>query len=778
MTLGLLGCVAGAAWIFWGGNLGPSVVGNSNFVGAIASIVSVGILIATYWRSQGPGADASITGWSTPALVGGLSTGEARALEYLASETLRHWGQQALFLRIRTPTPAAVAWRWARDEIAVPPMDLPKNIDLITNGKVELLREQLFSRLPAGRARIVILGGAGAGKTSAMILLLINLLEHRKPAETHPVPVWLSLGSWDPNKESVLDYAASIILRDYPGVASPVYGGSSVARKLIRAGLIMLCMDGLDEMPRGMRGLALIRINQDSTNLPIVLTSRSAEYEQALVNGRLHGAAVIELLPLTPSDAGEFLIRGQVGKNRVAWRRVAQHLVSHTDSVTARTLTTPLSVVLARDSFGYPNQPLPSALLNEQLYPTPDALLNYLVASFLSATFPSADERERSLHWLRWIASRLGEERDIAWWTIPTWLPQRQMRIARGTAGLVVGAILGSLAGGYAGNVAGGPADARLCAVIFGLGAALISGGLFAWGPPLKPEILAGFGAVGAGPRALSLRIPTLRQVLNLFTTIVVEFLRGCVWGFIIGGSVGAVIGEGFGLLHDILVVGTDVGALSTAPIAYAIIFCILGMLLGPLSGGIIRTTIGGLIGTMWSLFSVPLATSPLVTPDSVRRNQRRYQALTGIFAGIGIGLSLSVAITGLLAISWRYLTFNGGRQECLAEGFVHCGLGQGDIVKIAVAVGLAGGSILTIMLTFFDDLTLTSIVLFCTGNGRISFRALLKRAHAAGLLRQAGAVYEFRHYIFQTYLASKDEATETDPARVTTEGATEKGPQ
>lgn len=45
----------------------------------------------------------------------------------------------------------------------------------------------------------------------------------------------------------------------------------------------------------------------------VVLTSRPGEYRAALADGRLDGAAVIELLPVTIDDGAAFVLAGQLG---------------------------------------------------------------------------------------------------------------------------------------------------------------------------------------------------------------------------------------------------------------------------------------------------------------------------------------------------------------------------------------------------------------------------------------------------------------------------------
>jgi len=73
------------------------------------------------------------------------------------------------------------------------------------------LHDEVYARLPHGR--LVLIGGAGTGKTGAMILLLLAALAGRASLasdqrERVPVPVWLTLGGWDPVTTPLRKWAA------------------------------------------------------------------------------------------------------------------------------------------------------------------------------------------------------------------------------------------------------------------------------------------------------------------------------------------------------------------------------------------------------------------------------------------------------------------------------------------------------------------------------------------------------------------------------------------
>ena len=196
---------------------------------------------------------------------------------------------------IQTPAPVRVRWRWAPADVALPLEELAASPSLATDpnpilseadeptpisqvlssGVVTRLHDDLYARLHHGK--LVLLGGPGAGDR---ILMLIEALRHRERVandarERVPVPVWLTLGSWDPSAQGLRDWVTATINRDHPGLQRDF--GPSVAAQLFDSCRIALFLDGLDEMPDALRGQAIDRLTSQAAGLRMVITSRPEE---------------------------------------------------------------------------------------------------------------------------------------------------------------------------------------------------------------------------------------------------------------------------------------------------------------------------------------------------------------------------------------------------------------------------------------------------------------------------------------------------------------------
>ena len=392
------------------------------------------------------------------------------------------WRLEATGRRIVTPAPATVRWRWAANEVTVPRLevatspapgtgppplpDLGRPGELLATGVVTRLHDEVYARLPHGR--LVLIGGPGAGKTGAMILLLLAALDWRArltgdQRERVPVPVWLTLGGWNPATMSLRDWAVGAMDRDYPALRAPDYG-PDVAGELLRAGRLALFLDGLDEMPQGVRPLALKRVDEEARGLRVVVTSRPEEYRGAVQVARPDNTAVIELRPVRPRWAANYLLHEQTGPSRQRWEQVSAYLMRDPDSVAAQALDNPLTLSLARDT--YTSQD-PTVLTDSSRFPTVEAVREHLIDHFLITAYPSERERAHATWWLAWIAYHMGTSQDLRWWDIPTWIPRWKLRLTRVlVAGLAVGLAVAIASGltparGSYGQPAPGPALGR-----------------------------------------------------------------------------------------------------------------------------------------------------------------------------------------------------------------------------------------------------------------------------------------------------------------------------
>ncbi|WP_169316724.1 NACHT domain-containing protein [Actinacidiphila oryziradicis] len=245
-------------------------------------------------------------------------------------------------------------------------------------------------------ARLVVTGSPGGGKSVLALFLLIELSSHR--SETDPVPVRLSMAGWD------LQAAPS--LRDFlvQHLVHNLDQPPKRAELLVRHGLILPVLDGLDEMdptltqdghlvldidgnpvpdpdaPRARAALDLLNAYQDGQDLlapgPLVLTCRGAHYDALPDVDRLRTAARIRIAHVTPGDAVTYLERRGIGIAR--WQPLLQHLRDRPTSLLAHTLSTPWRLSLAATVYRHEGDP--TDLLS---HPSPVELDDHLLARLI-----------------------------------------------------------------------------------------------------------------------------------------------------------------------------------------------------------------------------------------------------------------------------------------------------------------------------------------------------------------------------------------------------------
>jgi hypothetical protein len=203
--------------------------------------------------------------------------------------------------------------------------------------------------------RLVVLGEAGAGKTVAVVHLVLDQLDHRKTLRDavradEPVPVRVNAAGWDGSTDFT-SWLAHQLAIDY-GL------NPRVARAMVKDDRILPVLDGLDEMDPPdakpvLASAALERLNKlPWQNRGVVVACRSRVYEairDLRPDAGLQFATTVTLQPLTAEDIYFYLEQYRDGlgiKEEAAWAPVTDQL-DQADGVLATALRTPWLLSLA-----------------------------------------------------------------------------------------------------------------------------------------------------------------------------------------------------------------------------------------------------------------------------------------------------------------------------------------------------------------------------------------------------------------------------------------------
>jgi len=698
--------------------------------------VAWSILLVTYkYWSKGRGSDQSET--STPEQA-------AAAADWLAGAVAGSWRKEAVARRIVTPAPVSVRWRWASgDWMTLPPREAgqlpapgagpPTLPDLgqpddpvLTSGVVTKLHDELYARLPRGR--LVITGGPGSGKTGAMILLLLEALAWREklaPGKRSqvPVPVLLTLGGWDPASVPLSAWAASVLNRDYRALRASRYG-SDAASALITSGRVALFLDGLDEMPENLRVAALQQVNAEVPGLRLVVTSRPTEYAEAIRKTPLESSAVIELRPVRPAAAAAFLVREQPERNRAAWQEVADYIKANPCSGPAKALDNPLTLTMARDAYSTGN---PVDIIDPSSFPDEDEIASRLIGQFLIRTYPGRRARRWLGHLARYLNGLGGNGlQDLEWWQLGGMLNPATRILAVALAASAAGVLVD-----WAVTV---PLDLFLFtvpgqlkyALFDGLMIGVLVGAVFGFGY----AIVIISGKAKFEPSPVPLRLPGRRAVARALR--LQDHVARTASGFLIGfaGGLGNAVVEA---LEERLFFGTSI--LSNGEIRETLIrMPFFGTLFGLASAMAFFTV---------SILEEPSTADTAATPFSLLAESRSRALFQ---AAIIAPLPAVVIAAGGWIASDRLQAFPGPPSWSLAYALI-----------TGIVAGVSGTISYTLAFTTWGQwLLLARAALPLTGRLPWALTGFLNDAYNRGVLRQAGAVYQFRHVTLQAYLSRR----------------------
>lgn len=632
----------------------------------------------------------------------------AEATDDLAHAVGARLDREEELRRIQDPFPLPVRWQLAPDEVMdhwenicrVPPGESAEPLDLA--GRLPEIAD-VYRRIPSGR--LVVLGRAGSGKSVLAARFVLDMLRTRDRGAA--VPVVFSLGSWNPATTGFRDWLAGQLVHDHPGLAATDRDESKLATALVEAGRILPVLDGFDELAAGLHRAALDAL--DTTTLPLLLTSRPGEYATVAGTDALTAAAAVRLTDLTVTDLVDYLPR-TTRKNAGAtvWDPVLNELRDHPErpaSVNLRAvLTTPLMVGLARAIYSDPAGHDPSVLLDTDRFGSQYELEDHLLGSFIPTVYRDRQPRwdpERVRSWLGYLAQhldRLGTH-DLAWWQLGNTMRRvPRMLVVALVSGLVVGLLSGLLVWLVDSPAAGrGLVNALVTALENWLGFGLAFG--FTHG--------AGLTLGGGAFEPSRVRLRTHGGAWQLRT----RFGPRLVAGFAGGVGLGLVLGLA--------------AAAGRSPMGLA------GF--GFLGGFATGAGLGALTGLWWALtagLEAPVDLRSTVSPTDLLRTNR----MTVVVEFLGWGLVLGLA--HLLMITF-------------ALGHVVPPAFPLDLV-VGPVIGLAIGTSLT---AWGQWLVFARVWLPLTGRLPWSMAAFLEDACRRGVLRQVGAVYQFRHARLQAHL-------------------------
>jgi len=287
--------------------------------------------------------------------------GDAALLDWAAEQLVvavqAQWDAEAGLRSLRRPEPLRLAWRSTTRPVTAPAHTITgatvagRVVRLRLHGQLDEVADKYLA-LP--HRRLALLGAPGAGKTVLAMLFTLKLLARRRDQPDDPVPVLLTLSSWDPDADHLHTWLARRLGEDYPALASRNFGANAAAR-LVISGRVLPVLDGLDELPDKLRARAIGELDRACADRPLVLTCRAEEFEQAVAGGGpLAAALVVELEPVTAEQAASFLRTTAVPAMAARWDLVADHLHAAPDGELAAALSTPLMGALARTVYATP----------------------------------------------------------------------------------------------------------------------------------------------------------------------------------------------------------------------------------------------------------------------------------------------------------------------------------------------------------------------------------------------------------------------------------------
>lgn len=649
-----------------------------------------------------------------------------RVTETLAARLRDQWWREEALRLVDRPVPLPVRWVNAPDPLVAPwshirrdphehaPLVLADSLDHVVD---------VFRRVPS--RRLVVLGKGGSGKTVLTIRFMLSLLPGSgERLAGRPLPVLFSLASWNPESKPLRSWLEDELIAAHPSLARQLPGGQSTARELLTHGRVLFVLDGLDEMASHLRGEALKALSESLQPADEVLvTSRIPEYRAAVGQaGPLAEAAVVMIEDLKVSDLAAYLGAQPVtAGQRSPWLPVLAELAGADAGPGARALrdvlTTPLMVFMARIVYQVSGKD-PQELL--RLGGSAE-IRAYLFERFVPAAFdPGPGVRatararrrvNRAERYLRFLAAHLVDlgVLNFRWWQLYQGLKKRDRTLLGVDVGVAAIGLLVVLVSPF------GLLTSTLDGLSLGALLGFLTGYLICrptvFGKPISP--VPARIRRRTEPSTRDNRVhPPVRRFVWRFSSLV-GLTGGAVWAL------------------------TEIQA---GPIAAA------GQFLVVTIATAVPTAFAAWFATrLAEAVEEPVALARALGPGDLLRLDRAVAGLEAVLCGLAAAVFGGV-LSPVLSLS-LFIALNPDIE------LSHIDFGSVVLLPMvetpAVVVFL-----LLFLLTAWGRFTLARCYFALTGRLPWRLMAFLDEAHKRGILRQAGAVYQFRHLEIRNQLA------------------------
>ena len=283
---------------------------------------------------------------------------------------------------------------------------------------------------------LLILGAPGSGKSTLLLELARDLLDLAQRDPAHPIPVVFPLSTWAERRKPLVEW-----LQDELSLRYDV--PRQIAGDWVKSDEVLPLLDGLDEVKLEHRAACVDAVNafrQSHGLLPLVITSRMADYEALAAPLRFHGAIVVR--SLTREQVNTYL--ADLGSHGETVRAAIRE-----DSALSELLDTPL--VLNVVSVAYAGQteappPVSGTVAERRAY-----LFGSYVDQMLRRR--AAERRyspDQTVHWLSWLANQMAEHGHTVFQLEQLqlhWLPRCQRKKIPARNLLIVGLGFGLILG-------------------------------------------------------------------------------------------------------------------------------------------------------------------------------------------------------------------------------------------------------------------------------------------------------------------------------------------